>query len=446
MNSMRWLFFLILSIITFNIFAQDRKVIVDRVIGVVGNSIILQSDFEQQLLQYKAQRMRVDPCFVFENFLIQKLMVNQAKVDSIEVSEATVEMQLNNRIDMYIQQAGSREKLEEYFNRSLSQIKEDMRQPMREQLIMQKMSGEITKNLKITPSEVEAFYLSLPPDSIPLVNTQYEYKQIVIHPPYTEQAIFEIKNQLLNLRKAVLDGRSFASLAVIYSEDQASAVNGGEIGFMSRGELDPEYARVAFSLKEGAVSGIVETQFGYHLIQVIKRDGDRVNTRHILMRPKPTEKEIKYAYNKLDSILTLIKNDSITFEKAAFLFSTDEATKMSYGQVVNPYNSSTRFEIDQLPQEDYVMLKKLNIGEISAPFQSTDAAKRPIFKIVKLVNRIEPHKANLKDDYQLIQEMALENKKKKIIDEWIDNKIKTTYIRIDPSFAKCKFEHSGWIK
>jgi peptidyl-prolyl cis-trans isomerase SurA len=444
MNNMRWLF-LMLGL-PLGVFSQDRKVVADRVIGVVGNSIILQSDFEQQMLQYKAQRMRVEPCFVFENFLIQKLMVNQAKVDSIEVSDATVEMQLNNRIDMYIQQAGSREKLEEYFNRSLPQIKEDMRQPMREQLIMQKMSGEITKNLKITPSEVEAYYRSLPPDSIPLVNMQYEYLQIVIHPPYTDQAIYEIKNQLLNLRKAVLDGRSFASLAVIYSEDQASAVNGGEIGFMSRGELDPEYAKVAFSLKEGAVSGIVETQFGYHIIQVIKRDGDRVNTRHILMKPKPTEKEIKYAYNKLDSILNLIKSDSLTFEKAAFLFSTDNDSRMAYGKVVNPYNNSTRFEIDQLPQEDYVILKKLNVGEISSPFQSTDAAKRPIFKIVKLVNRIEPHKANLTDDYQLIQEMALEHKRKKVIDEWINNKIKTTYIRIDPSFAKCKFDHPGWIK
>ncbi|MCX7987311.1 MAG: peptidylprolyl isomerase [Bacteroidales bacterium] len=445
MNKKYWQFTLLGILISLHVFSQ-KNIVADRIIGVVGNSIILQSDFEQQMLQYKAQRMRVEPCFVFENFLIQKLMVNQAKVDSIEVSDATVEMQLNNRIEMYIQQAGSREKLEEYFNRSLPQIKEDMRLPMREQLIMQKMQGEITKNLKITPSEVEDFYRSFPADSIPLVNTQYEYKQIVIHPPYTDQTIFEIKNQLLNLRKAILEGRSFASLAVIYSEDQASAVNGGEIGFMSRGELDPEYAKVAFSLKEGAVSGIVETQFGYHIIQVIKRDGDRVNTRHILMRPRPTEKEIKFAFNKLDSILSLIKKDSITFEKAAFLFSTDNETRMSYGQVVNPYNSSTRFEIDQLPQEDFVMLKKLNIGEISTPFQATDAAKRPVFKIVKLVNRIEPHKANLKDDYQLIQEMALENKKKKIIKEWIDKKIQSTYIRIDPSFANCKFEHSGWKK
>ncbi len=446
MNKKLFTFFIFILAFTFPYTFTQEKIIADRIIAIVGSNILLQSDFEQQMLQYKAQRLRTEPCKIFENFLVQKLMVNQAKVDSIEVSDASVEMQLNNTIDMYIQRAGSKEKLEEYFNRPLSQIKDDMRRPLKEQMIMQRMQSEITKNIKITPTEIENFYRNLAPDSIPLVNMQYEYKQIIIFPPYADQAIYEIKNRLLNLRKSIIEGKSFASLAVIHSEDQASAINGGEIGFMSRGELDPEYAKAAFSLKEGAVSGIVETKFGFHIIQVIKRDGDRVNTRHILMRPHPTEKEIKYAYNKLDSILNLIKKDSLTFEKAAFLFSNDKDTRLSYGQVVNPYTNSTLFEIDHLPQEDYVMLKKLNEGEISNPYQAYDEAKRPVFKIIKLVRRIEPHKANLKTDYQLIQEMAIENKKKTIIDEWIKNKIQTTYIRIEPSFKNCKFEYPGWIK
>jgi peptidyl-prolyl cis-trans isomerase SurA len=448
MSNKRILSSIIASFLFFSsaISQQEQKITVDRIVAIVGSSIVLQSDIEQQMLQYKAQRVKADRCNVLENFLIQKLMVNQAKVDSIDVPDATVELQLNSRIDMFIQQAGSKEKLEEYFNRSLFQIKEDMRQPIKEQLIMQKMQSEITKNIKITPSEVEEFYNSLNPDSIPLVNTQYEYRQIVINPPYSEQSIYEIKNQLLNYRKRILDGADFASIAIVNSEDHASAINGGEIGFMSKGELDPEYAKAAFSLKDGAVSGIVETQFGYHIIQVIKHDGDRVNTRHILLRPHPTEKEISAAYTKLDSLLSLIKKDSITFEKAAFLFSDDKDSRLASGQVVNPYNNSTLFEIDQLPQEDYSILKDLKIGEISRPFQATDASKKPVFKIVKLVNKVEAHKANLKNDYQMIQEMALEDKKKKVINDWIDNKIKTTYIRIEPDFANCKFEHKGWTK
>ncbi len=441
-------FAVFLSILFLNIstlFSQQQT-LVDKIVGIVGNSIVLQSDIEQQILQYKTQRIAVNRCDVFEGFMVQKLMVNQAKVDSIEVSEANVEMQLNNRIDMYIQQAGSREKLEEYFSRPLMQIKEDMRQPLREQMIMQRMQSEITKDVTITPSEVIEFYNSLSSDSIPMVNTQYEYKQIVIHPPYASQSIYEVRKQLLDLRKQIIDGKNFAALAIVYSEDQGSAINGGEIGFMTRGELDPEYAKAAFSLKEGQVSGIVESQFGFHIIQLIKRDGDRVNTRHILLRPKSTEKEIKAALARIDSIVQKIKNDSITFEKAAFLYSDDKDSRLAYGQVVNPYTNSTKFEVEHIPHEDFFVIKNLKVGEMSEPFATTDASKRTVYKIVKLVNKIEAHKANLKDDYQLLQEMALEHKKKKIIDDWITEKLKTTYIRIDPQFANCQFKYKGWIK
>jgi peptidyl-prolyl cis-trans isomerase SurA len=440
-----------IAIITFlsisTIISAQKKEMIDKIVAVVGGSIILKSDIEQQMMQSKAQRIKVDNCEVFESFLIQKLLVNQAKVDSIEVSDANVELQLSNRIDYFIEQAGSKEKLEEYYNRSLFQIKEDMRVPLKEQMIMQRMQTEITGNTKITPSEVEEYYKSLPTDSIPLVNSQIEYKQILVYPPFPEKSIFEVKQKLLDLRKRILDGEKFSTLAVLYSsEDPGSSRTGGEVGYMSKGELDPEYAKVAFGLKLNAVSGIVESQMGFHIIQLIGREGDRVNTKHILLKPRPTDKEIKAALLKLDSIISLIKKDSLTFEEAAINFSQDKNSKLANGQVVNPYNNSTKFEIDQLPQEDYITIKKLNVGEMSEPFPGKDEGKKDVYKVIKLVSKTEPHKATLSDDYQLIQELAVEKKKKKILEKWISDKLVTTYTKIDPEYTNCAFSNKGWVK
>jgi peptidyl-prolyl cis-trans isomerase SurA len=435
---------IVLAICTLGISGQQQTI--DKIAAIVGGSIVLQSDIEQQMIQARQQRIPVERCEVFENFLVQKLMVNQAKVDSIEVSEANVELQLTNRIDYFIEQAGSKEKLEEYYNRSLFQIKEDMRGSLREQMLMQKMQGEITGNTKITPSEVSDFYNSLNADSIPMVNSQIEYKQIVVNPPFAEKSIFAVKEKLLSLRKRIIDGEKFSTLAVLYSEELGSSRNGGEIGFMSKSELDPEYAKVAFGLKPNAVSGIVESDLGYHIVQLIARDGDRVNTRHILMKPKAKDEEIKAAFQKLDSIADAIKKDSIKFEDAAIRFSDDKNSRLANGQVVNPQNNSTKFEIDQLPQEDYFIIKKLKVGEMSEPFPSKNESKKDVYKIIKLVARTEPHKANLKDDYQLIQEYALEAKKRKILDKWINNKLVSTYLRIDPTYSTCVFKYKGWIK
>lgn len=424
----------------------QEKVLVDKIVAVIGGNIVQQSDVEQQVLQYKAQRVTPDICEIFENFLIQKLLVNQAKVDSVEVSDVQVELQLENRVKYFIDQAGSKEKLEEYYNRSIFQIKDDMRFPLKEQMIMQRMQGEITGNIKITPSEVETFYKNLPEDSIPLVNSMIEYKQIVVNPPFANQSIYEVKQKLLALRKRVLDGEKFGTLASLYSEDPGSARNRGEIGYMSKGELDPEYAKIAFSLKEGAVSNIVESQFGFHIIQMIGRQDDKVNTRHILMKPRATEIEIKAAISRLDSIAKLIKEDSLSFEKAALYFSEDKNSKLSSGQVVNPISNSTKFELDQLPQEDYYILKKLKVGEMSDPFPSKDEGRKDIYKIVKLCSRSEPHKANLTDDYQLIQDLAIEAKKQDVLNQWIENKLKSTYVKIDDNYKGCSYRLKGWLK
>lgn len=426
--------------------AAQNNMVVDRIVAVVGGYEILQSDIENQYLQLKAEKQILEKCEILENLLIQKLVINQAAIDSVEVNDVTVDLQLENRLKYFIKQIGSKEKLEEYFNKSFFQIKEDMREPLREQLIVQKMQDQITGNVKTTPSEVAEYFNSLNKDSIPLVNAQVEYLEIAKYPPYTEQSIYDVKQELLSLRKRILDGEKFSTLAYLYSDDPSSARNGGEIGFMSKGELDPEYAKVAFSLKINSVSNIVETPFGYHIIQLIAKSDDRVNTRHILKKPKTTENELKNVITKLDSLRKLINLDSIPFEQAALLVSENKNSRLSGGKVINPINSSTKFELDQLSQEDYYILKKLNIGEISEPFLSKDENNKDIYKIVKLVSRSSPHSANLKDDYQLLQEMATINQKKKIFQNWITEKQKETYIRIDNSYKSCNFKSNGWIK
>jgi peptidyl-prolyl cis-trans isomerase SurA len=442
-SSLRHFTFLVL-IFPSILFAQE-KIVIDKIVAVVGGNAVLQSDIENQYIQMLAQRQKTDKCEVFENFLIQKLMVNQAKVDSIEVNDITVESQLDNRMKYFIDQAGSKEKLEAYFNRSIFQIKEDMRITLKEQMIMQKMQGEITGSTKITPTEVEEFYNNLPKDSIPSVNSMVEYMQICRYPPYAEQSKFEVKKRLLELRKRILDGEKFATLAYLYSEDPGTARNGGEVGFLSKGEMDPEYAKVCFNMKENSISNIVESSFGYHVIQMIGRREDKVNTRHILMRPKATEKEIKSALLTLDSIAELIKKDTIKFDVAAIYFSEDKNSRLSGGKVINPSTNSTKFELDQLSQEDYYIIKKMKAREISQPFLSKDENKRDIYKIVKLLTRSNPHKANLKEDYQLIQDLAIEAKKKKVLDKWVIDKQKATYFRIDDDYRNCKFKNPGWL-
>jgi peptidyl-prolyl cis-trans isomerase SurA len=276
------------------------------------------------------------------------------------------------------------------------------------------------------------------------VNSIVEYLQICKYPPYAEQSKFEVKKRLLELRKRVLDGEKFTTLALLYSQDPGTARNGGEVGYLSKGELDPEYAKVAFSMKENSISNIVESSFGYHIIQFIGRRNDKVNTRHILMRPKATDKEIKAAFQMLDSIATLIKGDSLKFDQAALYFSEDKNSRLSGGKVINATNNSTKFELDQLSQEDYYIIKNMKPGEVSQPFLSKDENKQDVYKIIKLLSRNSPHKANLKDDYQLIQDLAIEAKKKKVLDQWVIEKQKATYFRIDDDYRKCKFKTPGW--
>ncbi len=418
---------------------QDNAYIIDRVVAVVGDFNILQSDIEQQYLQLKAGQPYLPDdvrCNIFNYFVQQKLLMNQAKIDSIEVTPEQVDQQLNMRLNSFISQFGSEEAMEEYFNKSMYEIREDLREAMREMIITQQVQQGIIGDIKITPSEVKSFYRNLPTDSIPYIDSEVKFSQIIIYPPVSEDAVFEVKERLLELRKRILDGENFATLAILYS-DGPSASNGGEIGFHSRAELDPAYVEAAWSLKEGQVSKIVKTDFGYHIIQVIARQGDRVNTRHILLQPKIDAESKARALSRLDSLRTFIVNDSLTFQTAAKYYSQDKNTAANGGLVVNPQTNAASFKYDELDTKDYYVIRDMKVGEVSQPFETTDKTKKLCYKIIKLNNRTEPHRANLKDDYLLLQNMALVEKQNKVLQEWYEDKRKTTYIRIDDSFKAC---------
>jgi peptidyl-prolyl cis-trans isomerase SurA len=420
-----------------------QQILVDDVLAVVGGNAIFRSDVESQYLQMKAQNNRLDDdvqCQIFEDLLIQKLLLNQAKVDSVEISEQSVESQLDNRMDYFIRQIGSKEKLEKYFNKSIIEIKEDFHDAIKNQMITEKMRSNITESVTITPSEVKKFYESLKQDSIPLINAQVEIRQILIYPNYTNESKLAAKDKLLSLRKRIIDGEKFSTLAVLYSEDPGSARMGGEIGFMSKAELDPEYAKTAFSLKVGSVSTIVESQFGYHIIQLIERQDDRANTRHILIKPKVSQEELSKAKARIDSIAYLIKVDTLTFEKAAMFFSQDKETFFNGGLVINAANQSSKFEMNEFPTQDFLMIKDLKEGDVSAPYETVDSKGKPVYKMVQVKRKIQPHKANITDDYQFLQHFALEDKKMKAISLWIEDKKKSTYYQINNSgYETCPF-------
>lgn len=395
----------------------QKELMVDRVVATVGDKIILQSDIESQALQIMAQgyyRGKDIKCQMLEELLFQKLLLTQAELDSIEVGFNRVESELERRLMYFVRQLGSEDKLEEYYNKSILEIKDDFRPLIEEQLKTQMMQSEIVSGINVSPKEVEKFYKNLPEDSIPMINDQYEITQIMRYPPENEEARNAAREKLLELRQRIIDGERFSTLAVLYSQDPGSARRGGELGFRAREELDPEFAKAAFRLSDdGGISRIVESAYGFHLIQLIAREGNQVNVRHILIIPEVDIEQKVATRTKLDSITQLVQNDSITFKKAALYYSDDEQSRLNDGLMVNPMNSSTKFKLDELPRYEYNVIKDLKVGEISEPFESVDENGKVVFKIVKISNLVKAHKANLKNDYELIEQMALSEKNKR---------------------------------
>jgi len=417
-----------------------QTMVIDRVVGVVGDFHILQSDIEQDYMQWKMSGNYIGPdarCVIYNSFIERKLLMAQAKIDSIEVGPDMVEMQMESRLDYFISQFGSEEEMEDYFSKSIFDIKDDLREAISEQILTDQVRQSIVEDVSTTPSDVKSFYRSLDPDSIPYINTEVELAQIIAYPQYSEEAVFMLKERLLELRKRVQEGEDFGTLAILYSE-APEAARRGEIGFMMRTQLDKAYADAAWALKPGQVSKIIESSFGFHIIQMIERRGDRANTRHILMNPKADANAKQKAIYKLDSLKTVVEADSISFGWAAKRYSEDSKTSVNGGLLVNPQNQASTFELDQLPTKDYYNIRNMQVKDLSEPYESTDHNHKLCYKLLYLKTRTEPHRANLKQDYMLLQNMALMYKNNEVVKAWYEEKKMSTYIRKDPAYSNCE--------
>ena len=426
--------------------------IVESVVAVVGNEVVYLSEIEGQVVQLKAER---DPtpvdllrCRIYEDQLIQKLFLDQARIDSIEVSAESVESDLNSRLTDYIRRAGSEQALESYFNKSMTEIRKDLREMLTNQYIVQETQGTIAQNITVTPEEVKKYFNTIPRDSLPLMPRKVQLSILSVEPPDMEASKAEVRQRLLDLRSRIINGESFSTLAILYSEDPGSAPKGGELGFMTRGELVKPYAEAAWSLKQGVVSKIVESEMGFHIIQLIDRKGDMVNSRHILMKPKLSADQTEWAILKLDSIATLVRTDSLTFNQAAMRFSSDKATRANGGKMVseNPSERVNWMTLDELSREVNLTVRNMKLGEISEPFRTTDAKGNSIYCIIKLDAEVPAHSVNMQDDYNFLAEAALRNKQTQVYEDWIREKIKRTYIRVSEDFRGCQFHYSGWFE
>ena len=422
--------------------------IAEEVAWVVGDQLIYKSEIEElyQQMQYEKQPINGNPyCVIPERIALEKLYLHQADLDTIEAQNSMIQQQVDSRINYYIASLGSKEKVEQYFRRSIPQMREELTEQWINQSRVQQVQSSLTKDLKTTPSDVRKFFSTQQIDTV--VPMQVEVQIMTLNPVIPRQEIEDIKARLRDYSNRVTSGESdFSTLAILYSED-GSSVRGGEIGFMGRGNLDPEYAAVAFNLNDPKkVSKIVESQYGFHIIQLIEKRGDRINTRHILLRPKVSDEDINKAIVRLDSIRTDIVENKFTFEEATAVISQDKDTRNNKGIMVNDKTGTIRFEMSDLPKEVANAVNQLNPGEISKPFKMRDPkSNKDIVAIVKLTNRIDSHKANLSDDYQLIKSIYEESAKAKMIEEWVNKKIKDTYIRIEDGWRDCDFKYN-WLK
>lgn len=441
---------LLATVVALVAIAKDNNV-AEEVAWVVGNQPIYKSEIEDAYRQMLSERQTIkgDPyCVIPEQLAIEKLFLHQAELDTVEVSDGMVAQQVDSRINFFVTNLGSKEKVEQYFNKPMPKLREELTDIMRNQYRIQEVQRSLTKNIKPTPSDVRRYFDGLPVDSVPYVPLQVETQIITINPVIPRQEIEEVKAKLRDFSSRITSGESdFSTLAILYSED-GSSTYGGEIGFKGRGQLVPEYAAVAFNLNDTKkVSKIVETEYGFHIIQLIEKRGDRVNTRHILLKPRVSDKDLSDAIVRLDSVRNDILAGKFSFEEATQYVSHDKDTKNSRGVMVNDENGTTRFEMSQLPQEVARTVNGMNEGEISKPFIMKDPKRnRDVVAIVKLTRRIPAHKANLSDDYQQIKGMFEAAERQRIVKEWTEKKIKDTYVRIEDDWRNCQFSHSGWIK
>ena len=424
------------------------QVTVEGIVAVVGNNIILKSDFEQQILQYQAQGLEVDSLMriqVLEDLLFQKLMLHKAEIDSIEVTENDVFNEIESRLNTFISQLGSEDQLEEYFDKKIYNIKEEMYEPIENSLIIQRVRFEITSSVDVTPKEVKNYFLNFNPDSLPMVNETVEVAHILKYPPASASAIKETENKLEKLKERVLKGESFATLAILYSEDPGSSRNGGLYNAIKRGMFVKEFEAVMFSLQDGEISDVFETEYGYHIVMMEEHRGDEVDIRHILMSPKISAIDLNNAKDILISTRDSILDENLTFEDASIRYSDDEMTKFNGGKLINLNTGTSKFEFHELESSIKLAVEQLDVHEISEPsYVKLDNGKEA-FKLFKLISKSEAHKINFKDDYKMIRDMALEKKKDEAISEWINTTLLKTYVRINEAYKVLDFQYN-WLK
>ncbi len=427
--------------------ANDK--IIDEVIWVVGDEAILKSDVERQIQQMKYDKVDVEGdlyCMVPEQLAVRKLFLHQAQLDSLTVSDLSVSMQVTQRIDDILSQLGSEERMESYFGKNMKQIKEELTIQAREQGLIQQAQQKLVSHIKITPSDVQQ-YFSGREDELPTIPAKVEVQLLTIDPGYSTKQIEGIKERLRGYKERVETGdASFSMLATLYSDDTGSAKNGGELGYMGKAQLVPEFANEAFSLTDPKkVSRIVQSEYGFHIIQLIDKKGDRANFRHILIKPKVEIEEKIKAIHKLDSIRDLITADKLSFENAVLVFSDDKNTRMNGGVMINQQDGTTKIEYNALPAEISRLVYSMSIGEISKPITITQNGKE-VCAIVKLKSKIDEHKANIQDDYPQMKAVVQNQKNNEVIEAWIKKKQAETYVRINPSWINCEFHYPNWVK
>ncbi|MCB9283229.1 MAG: peptidylprolyl isomerase [Lewinellaceae bacterium] len=421
----------------------SQKTTIDKVVATVGSELVLLSEVEEQKALLDAQKGGLPPdasCLILDNILAQKLLVNQAKLDSIVVLDAEVETQLDARIEQILAYMNNDyQQFEDYYGQSVNEVKDQFREDLRNQLLAERMRSQVISDISVTPAEVKAFFNRIPADSLPYFNSEVEVSEIVYRPKVNDEEREKAIKKLEDLRnRIIVNGEDFAELATKYSDDFASGRIGGDLGWTKRGKFVPEFEAAAYNLDVDEISEIVESEFGFHIIQLLGRRGNTIHTRHILVRPEITQADLQLAKEKLDSVRALIVSDSISFSKALKDFGYKDVQSFNNdGRMINPRTGNNFFEIADLEPDVYFAIDTMKVGGISAPFSYRDPSGETLFRIVKLVSRTNPHRANLKEDYAKIQEAAIEEKKSVFLSEWIQEKVHSTYIYVDPAFADC---------
>lgn len=429
--------------------------VIDEVVWVVGDEPILKSDVEQMRLQGEMEGVKWGgnpDCTIPEQLAVQKLYLHQAEIDSLDVSESDIASSVDQQINFWINSAGSREKLEEYQGKTINQMRSDLHDDFKNRQLIEKMRHKLVENISVTPSDVRKYFKDLPQDSIPFVPTEVEVEILVRQPRIPQSEINRVKDQLRSFTDRVTKGEtSFATLARLYSEDPGSARQGGEMDYTGRGTLDPAFANVAFNLTDPKkVSKIVESEFGYHIIQLIDKRGDKIKVRHILLKPKVSDQEINQAIGRLDSISNDIKAKKFTFEEACSYLSEDKDTRNNHGLMAYSDNQTgkvtSRFQMKNLATEVASVIDTMKVGEISAPFKMINSKGKTVVAIVKLKSRVEGHRAKITEDFQTMQDVVEAKEREKKLHDWVVNKIKQTYVRMNPRYKDCDFEYQGWVK